>query len=191
MQVRATPPRATAPATTLAVHRVPHSVATREPSVTSPRHPRHPRRLVLVALGLTVALAGCSATNAITTDRNYDPSDGLGIVLGEVELTNVLVLTAAEGEAGTVLGAATNRGTNPVDLSIGLGDGADTVVALPAGGTVTLGPDAETVGLESVPAPPGALVTLYLETAAGGSVTLDVPVLDGTLPEYEDLVPAS
>jgi len=156
--------------------------------VTSLRHPRH---LAVAVLGLSLALTGCSATNEITTSVPYDPSDGLGLVIGDVELANVLVLSVAEGAPGTILGSATNRGPSPVELTIGLGDGADTTIALDGGATVRLGPRDEPVDLEAVPAPPGAMVTVHIDSDAGGATTLDVPVLDGTLPEYADLVPAA
>ncbi|HWS58705.1 MAG TPA: hypothetical protein VN257_09205 [Actinotalea sp.] len=154
--------------------------------MTSLRHPRH---LAVAVLGLSLALAGCSATNEITTDADYDASDGVGLELGEVELTNILVVTATEGSPGTVLGAVTNRGGSATDVTIGLVDQAGTVLAVPAGATVLLGPDGEAVELDAVPAPPGALVTLAVDSDEGGSTTLQVPVLDGTLPEYADLVP--
>lgn len=156
--------------------------------MTSLRHPHH---LAVAVLGLSLALTGCSATNSITTTVPYDPSDGVGLVLGDVELSNILVLSAAEGAPGTLLGSATNRGGGEAELTIGLGDGGGTTIGLDAGETVLLGPEHEPVDLEAVPAPPGALVTLHVDSDAGGATTLDVPVLDGTLPEYADLVPGA
>lgn len=156
--------------------------------MTSLRHSRH---LAVAVLGLSLALTGCSATNEITTSLPYDPSDGVGMVLGDVELSNILVLSAAEGAPGTVLGSATNRGASAVELTIGLGDGDGTTVALDGGATVVLGPRDEPVDLAAVPAPPGAMVTVHIDSDAGGATTLDVPVLDGTLPEYADLVPGA
>ena len=37
---------------------------------------------------------------------------------------------------------------------------------------------------------PGAMVSMTVATKDAGSVRLDVPVLDGTLPEYASSVPS-
>lgn len=139
---------------------------------------------------LALLVAGCSATNPITTSENYAASDGVRVELGEAVLTNLLVLTAAEGSEGTVLGAVSNNGQDDLELTLTLEGSADEArIDLPAGATVLLGPDEEEVVLDSVPAPPGALVAVSVVSDRSGAVTVRVPVLDGTLPEYADLVP--
>ncbi len=73
-------------------------------------------------------------------------------------------------------------------MTIGL-SGDVTSVVVPAGETVILGPEAGEVPLATVPAPPGSLVTLVLTSDVDGSVSVQVPVLDGTLEQYATLVP--
>lgn len=174
------------------------------------RSAARPARAAALVVGLTaglVALAGCSASNPITTQKPYSASDGVRIVLSDtLSAENLLVLTAAKGEAGTLLGALTNNGTDTERVSIAA-DGADDVtVRVPAGATVLLTPDdtpdgAETSGttgparqdvaLSTVPVAPGAVLSVTLSSGAAGTHTLDVPVLDGSLPEYASLVPAA
>lgn len=146
----------------------------------------------VVAVAL-IALAGCSTTNQITTDDPYDASDGVGAQVGDVSAQNLLLLTAAEGEAGALIGALTNRGDESVEVTIAGEDDADaTDVRVAAGQTVLLGgEDGEEVQFASMPVEPGAVTPLTLTTGPGGSVTVEVPVLDGTLPEYEEFVPAA
>ena len=78
-------------------------------------------------------------------------------------------------------------------MTVRLADGtllAD--VTVPARGTVTLGTrQEEQVRVPDVPVPPGAVLQLTVGTDRGGSVTAPVPVLDGTLPPYDPLVPVT
>ena len=151
--------------------------------------PRRPCPLLLALAGVAV-LSGCTATNPITTMDDYSPSDGVRGRLGTVSLGNIMVLTAEEGAPGTVLGSVTNDGEEEISVSLGLVDGEPVTVDVPGGDTVLLGPDQdEEIELESVPAEPGGLVDMLVSADREGEATLRVPVLDGTLPEYAELVP--
>jgi hypothetical protein len=166
---------------------------------------------------VVLALGGCSATNPMTTMDDYEAADGVRVELGDTVVTNLLILTAAEGEPGTMLGAVTNRGEDDIELTLSLRPteegqeeaeiatvsigGGDTVIFSPerpdAGaedtaedtGATSRGAERATVDLEQVPARPGALADLTLTSDREGSIDVRVPVLDGTLPSYTDLVP--
>ena len=147
------------------------------------------RRAVVPAVALALALTGCSATNTITTQADYAASDGVRAELGDLRLGNLLVLTSAEGEVGTLIGSVTNDGSQDAAVDITVGE-STTALAVDARSTVVLGSqDGEQVEIESVPAPPGAFVAVTVTSDVGGTMTVRVPVLDGTLPEYADLVP--
>jgi hypothetical protein len=161
--------------------------------VASARPSRRPWSRTAVALsGLGVlALAGCSATNPITTSEAYNVVDGVQADLGgDVTARNLLVFTSEEGAAGTMSGAVTNQGREDVEVELAA-EGADPVtIDVPAGGTVLLGQDdGEDVELDAVGAAPGAHLTVTLTTDQGGSIEIPVPVFDGTLPEYAEMVP--
>jgi len=144
----------------------------------------------VAALG-ALALAGCSATNPIATQQVHNVTDGQQAVLSEdLAVQNLTVFTSGEGEAGTLVAALANKGREDLEVTI-QAEGADAVsVDVPARGTVFLGGEnGEEVELDSVAAAPGALLAIEFSSAQGGSVTIDAPVLDGTLPEYADLVP--
>lgn len=172
---------------------------------------RLPVRAAVVAAGLATSLvvAGCSATNPIQTEDQYDPSDGVSITLGDVRALNLLVVTAGEGEPGVLHGALTNQGDDDASVTVTFqtsGDDATatptadpTTVAVPAGATVLLsgadgaqdGDRTVAVDITSTPAAPGDVTTIGLTSDLAGSEQLQVPVLDGTLPQYEALLPAS
>ncbi|WP_090031286.1 hypothetical protein [Cellulomonas marina] len=145
----------------------------------------------LPAAGFAVlALAGCTATNPVTTNVSYDPSDGIGVTVGTVYAQNLLVLTTAEGEPGVLVGAFTNESSDAVDVSLELPGGESDSLDLAAAEAVYLGTeDDEGIAIDTVPAAPGGLVDVTMSTPEGGSQTVRVPVLDGTLPEYATLVP--
>ncbi len=147
---------------------------------------RRAAALTLAASALT--LAGCSATNAVTTTKAYAASDGVDATLGSLSFGNLLVLSAAKGDPGTVLGSVTNAATSKATVTIGIA-GDTATLSVPAGATVLLGPDHTAVPLSSVSEPPGALITLDLASDADGSTSLQVPVLDGTFAQYATLVP--
>jgi hypothetical protein len=159
------------------------------------RSARLPRLITVAAAGLALALTGCSP---ITTTKPYAASDGIRVQLGDqVRGQNLMIVTSAEGEAGVLLGGLVNDGSTATNVTVTVG--SETVqLALEAGQTVLLSaPDAtptSTLGVEevlisSVPGPPGSLTDVRIETPEAGSVTVGVPVLDGTLESYEPVIP--
>ena len=166
--------------------------------MTSPR-PRTLRAAALV-VGVAVAglaLAGCSATNPITTQHEYSSSDGVRFTLGDVRGSNLHVLTAAEGDPGTLQGGLINDGSEDRSVTLAIDDDEKTTVQLGPKETVLLGvSDAEDEGyaevtFEAIDAPPGGLVPVTISTPEDGSIVEQVPVLDGTLPEYASQVPTA
>jgi hypothetical protein len=155
--------------------------------------PLRPAALTCLALGLTFGLSACSSTNAMTTVSNDSVTDGVRFELGDVVVSNLMVVTAGQGRTGTVLGAVSNHGTDDAEVTIGQGTGSDgTSFTVGGGDTVLLGlEDGQQVDLDSVSAPPGGLLELSVVSDRAGATTVRVPVMDGTLPEYADLVPGA
>ncbi|MEP7764319.1 hypothetical protein [Sanguibacter sp. 25GB23B1] len=143
------------------------------------------RVLLVAVLASALALAGCSTEEV----DNAASNDGLRVELGSLLMSNIMVLSAAEGQPGTVLGAVDNNGDESVTVSVGLPDEQAQSFDVASGETLLLGPEDYPVPIRSIPAPPGATVDLTLTSTRDGSTTLAVPVLDGTFPRYEDLVP--
>lgn len=146
------------------------------------------RRRVLAASTLVsvAALAGCAVPPSEVV--NYPASDGVDLSMGSLQADNLLVLTAAENDPGTLIGALTNNGDQAMTVKLGLPD-SPTSVPVAAHSTTLIGPQHTTIALNSVPAAPGALVELSIASDVAGTTSVQVPVLDGSLPAYATLVP--
>jgi hypothetical protein len=140
------------------------------------------------ALALAAALSGCSVTNQITTEVPYAASDGVRATLGDLTAENLLLVAEAADTPAALQGALTNRGDDVLNVQLALG-GATERVRVESGATVLLGgTEGEEIVFDTAGAP-GATVEMTLSTGAAGEEIVPVPVLDGTLPEYADLVP--
>jgi hypothetical protein len=159
----------------------------------------------LVSAGLVVSVAGCSP---ITTTIPYAASDGIRTTVGDVSVVNFLVVSDEGGTAGRVLGALTNNGeqATTVSLSVPSDGGQPHMVTVEAGETFNLnleenalvvGDLGETTNKladgseETVQVKPGGVVETGIAVTGSDAVTVEVPVVDGTLSEYKDYVPTS
>lgn len=152
----------------------------------APATRRSPRLLAWTA---TAALAaGLGACAPIATQTPYAASDGVRVdVTDTVRVENLMVISAGEGEPGAFQGAVANSGSETVTVLIG-----DLSVDVDAGATTLIGgKDGEQLVLDSVPEPPGANLDLTVGAEGAAGELVPVPVLDGTLPEYAELVPGS
>jgi hypothetical protein len=142
------------------------------------------------ALALALGLSACSVTNPMTTQMDYDPSDGVSIQVEDVHAGNLVLLTSEEGAPGTLVGFVANRGGQDARVTIEVAGAASDEIEVPAGRTVLLGPDRDAgLDVDAVPATPGSKVDATVRSDRGGQVTASIPVKDGTLEEYADLVP--
>lgn len=143
---------------------------------------------MLTLAALTVA--GCSP---IVTAKPYAPSDGIRVELGaSFSAANLLIITAAKGEPGVLVGGLTNRTDDPISVTLSPDGATEATVRVPAQSTVLLGGDNDDpIAIDAVAVAPGSVLPLTISTRDGGSEDVSVPVLDGTLPEYADLVPTA
>ncbi|TRW43230.1 hypothetical protein [Georgenia yuyongxinii] len=148
------------------------------------------RRSAIAAtmLGAALVLAGCSVANPITTQMAYAPSDGIRVEVADgVVVENLMVLTESKGGEGHVVGAVVNRSKENALVTLILGEGGGGVpVRVPAGGTADLLADGVTVA--SVGVAPGAVLPSTVGAEGAGQVSVDVPVLDGTIPPYDEVL---
>lgn len=145
----------------------------------------------IVAGGLALAISACSP---VLTMKPYASSDGARISWGEgvsdVRGENVIILAGEQGGEGRMVGGLTNTTGEAVTVTFGFDGGVPQEVTIDPRSTVLLDGSAERdVILTDVPVAPGSTATMRFETPSLGSVTLPIPVLDGTLGEYADLVP--
>lgn len=138
---------------------------------------------------VTLGLAACSPT---MTNVPYSASDGTRVdVTGDLRAVNLLVVAAEKGVEGAVQGALVNHTTEQQDFTLAVEGASPITMNVDPGATVYLGTEGgEEVLLDTVAEAPGSYLPATLEVA-GESAELQIPVLDGTLPEYEDAVPRS
>lgn len=141
-------------------------------------------RLIAVPFGavLTLALAACSPIQSM---EPYAASDGVRtVVTDDVIIENLMIISAGEGEAGAVQGGIRNDGGS-TNVTIG-----DELVPVEAGETVLIGGDIGIdITIDSVTAAPGATMLVNLSADGSAIQEVPVPVLGGTLSEYEPLLP--
>lgn len=165
-----------------------------------PRRPSPARNFALnrslvvgaAALATALALSGCQVMSPIQTNETYQPADGVAVDLGDVQVRDLVVITGARGEVGTLSGMVVNRGTTPVTVTFAAGgSGGAATMEIAAGKQDRLsGVDGiAPVTLPNVPAAPGDVVKLSVSTPAGGAPVVSVPVL---LPDgyYATITPA-
>ncbi|MCB7136890.1 hypothetical protein [Cellulosimicrobium marinum] len=140
---------------------------------------------------VVASVAVAAACSPIETDRPYSPSDGLRVDLADgVRGLNLMVVTAAEGDPGTLIGAFANDSSQDVEFEVTPEGGAGLTVPVASGETVYLGTeDGFDAQLGQVDAAPGAVLPVTVAVSTGEEQSLSLPVFDGTLEEYAHLVP--
>jgi hypothetical protein len=125
--------------------------------------------------------------------KDYDPSDGVGTEVGELALRNIMLIINSAGDANLVM-TVVNTGGEDISLRVQYTDGArqaNETLGIPGIPALTrIGDDpAEGIVLSGSEVVPGGLAPIYFQYADNPGELVMVPVLDGTLAEYELLVP--
>ncbi len=144
--------------------------------------PRKVARLIAVSLGAALALTACAP---IQTLEPYAASDGVRTVMNDdVIVENLMIISVGEGAPGAVQGGIRNDGAS---TSVKIGD---QFLPVDAGETLLLGgKNGIDVTIDSVNVRPGATMPLTLTVEGSDPQEVPVPVLDGTMSEYEELLP--
>ncbi|MFS0854664.1 DNA modification methylase [Microbacterium sp. 179-I 3D4 NHS] len=141
----------------------------------------------LVLLGAT----GCTFISPQATTIEYSASDGVNVsdADGPIDVRNVFVVATEDGTVGNLVGAIVNPTQERATLTITLAGIDPFTVTLPAGDSISLGGDEEPLRIVGLDTMPGATVEIHFQSGDSTGVKAAVPVLDGTLPYYSDLVP--
>ncbi|MCK6067515.1 MULTISPECIES: DNA modification methylase [Microbacterium] len=157
-----------------------------------------PRLIASAALGVAVLLGatGCAFITPQATTIVYSPADGVNIPdSGPLKVRNVLIVSEGDGEAGNMIAAIVNETDEPHTLNIELGEGASVekaTVRVPAKSSLSLGnpsDDTPPLELENIEGPAGSTVPVYFQSGDSEGVLYEVPVLDGALDYYNELLP--
>lgn len=141
----------------------------------------------LVLLGAT----GCTFITPQSTEIQYSASDGVNIADsdGPLVIRNAMIIATEDGSTGNLVAAIVNETNEKATLTVEI-EGVETLtVPVGAGDTVSLGANKEPLLIENLDTIPGATIEIYFQSGDATGVSAEVPVLDGSLPYYADLVP--
>jgi hypothetical protein len=130
----------------------------------------------VAVLGAALALSACQTQSPVQTDVTYNPADGVPVDLGAVQLRDVVVVSTGKGEPGVISGLVSNTSGQAERVSFSLANAAPVYTTAPAHSEQPLSNGTQ-VQLPSVPAEPGSLVKLNVQSPGVPSVVVDVPVL--------------
>ena len=154
------------------------------------------RFIASLALGALVVAgtSGCAMLSTQATQIQYSASDGVNIPdSGPLQVRNVLIVTDEEGLDGSLVAAIVNTTSESQTLNIEWGEGSSKSteeIRVPANSTVSLGTEeTDPLQLEGIDTKPGANLPMFFQSGDGEGVLFDVPVLDGALDYYGDLLP--
>ena len=147
------------------------------------------RRLAAVGLATAALLGatGCSAINPQATTIEYAPSDGIIATVGEAEVRNLLLVSGESEAEGRYSGSVANSSEEPIEVSLTV-NGTTTRVSVPGGEVLSLETSENEHVIPSTGTFPGGMAQGTIEVD-GQSQDVQIPVLDGTLPEYREFVP--
>ena len=154
-------------------------------------------RRIASSLALAAALAlgatGCSLIAPQGTLEPYAPSDGVDVTIENIAVRNLLLIADESGENFNVVFTGVNNSADDAIVRITFVNGSNEASAdfnLAPGSTSFGNPDSDVApqlasiaGLRA-----GATVEAFFEVAGGGETQYKVPVLDGTLAEYQQYV---
>ena len=140
--------------------------------------------------------SGCTFIATQATLIQYDPSDGVGIDVGNVQVRNAVALINEDGKAVSLMVTLVNSGTRTANVKLQYQSGGEkttTTKSVDAGAVATYGTttDDKQIIVLNPGVKPGALFPVYIQYGDHEGKELLVPVLTADdHPEYEDLIPA-
>ncbi|WP_281453104.1 hypothetical protein [Paenarthrobacter nitroguajacolicus] len=149
-------------------------------------------KLAIAAAAIGVGLlsvTGCGFVNAQQTSHQYSASDGVRADLGKLQLRNMLIVASGEKEPGRVIGAVFNQSSSDATLTLSGANGAQTEIPVKAMSETYLNDTADAAILSTAGVIPGGLTPVTIRSGSD-SATINVPVVDGTLPEYAKYLPS-
>lgn len=162
----------------------------------------HWRHFVKSRLAATIALAaavmlgasGCTFAAEIATEKEYDPSDGVGTTVGDLAIRNALLIGDDVESLNLVFTVAnTSEETQRLTIQWEAGGTRESeVVSLPPQVLTSFGgPEDDTaVTVTGADTTLGSLFPVFFTYGDAEGSEILVPVLDGALPEYELFVPS-
>lgn len=155
------------------------------------------RILASLALGAVAALSltGCAGLTPQATTITYSPSDGVNVPAPEgaaapIVIRNAVIIADGHGTDGNLAAALINTTDDDAELNLEWGSDQTTSIKVPAGETVSLGAGPEDpLLLEGINSEAGSDLPVYFQSGDAEGVLAEVPVLNGCLAHFKNLVP--
>jgi hypothetical protein len=139
--------------------------------------------------GAALVLSGCQTQSPIQTDEVYMPADGVGVVLGPVQVRDLVVVSGGKDKPGTLSGAVSNSSGESQRIGFALPDGQPVFAEVGPHAQQRLSGTTQ-VQLPSVPAEAGSMVNLTVQTQSAPAVVTMVPVVAPNL-YYQTVSPTT
>ncbi len=150
---------------------------------------------VVLAGALLVGTTGCTFISTQATLIQYDPSDGVGVDVGNVHVRNAIALINDDGRAVSLMITLVNSGSEIANVTLQYKSGGETTTitkSVRAGDVASYGTttdDTQIIVLNPGVAA-GQLFPVYIQYGDNEGKELLVPVLDSSNnPSYEGLFP--
>lgn len=148
---------------------------------------------IILAGAVLIGTSGCVFITKQATLIQYDPSDGIGASVGNVEVRNALGIAGEDGDAISLMITLINTGDRAAGVRLQYVSGGEdltTIVRVGAGETVSLGnePGGEQLVILNPDVAAGDLLPVYAQYGSNEGVQMLVPVLEAT-GIYEELSP--
>ncbi|MFY9712327.1 MAG: DNA modification methylase [Microbacterium sp.] len=142
----------------------------------------------LVLLGAT----GCTFITPQATTIEYPSSDGVNVsdADGPLDVRNAFIVATDDGSVGNFIGAVVNPTEQRATMTITIAGIAPFVVTVSPGETVSFGADEEPLRIVGLDSRPGSTIEIHFQSGDSTGTKAEIPVLDGSLPYYADLVPS-
>jgi hypothetical protein len=157
---------------------------------------------LLLSIGLTALVAGCGFNAA--TNMPYTPSDGTNLDIGEggaLKIRNLVIISRTKGEgiiSATLIGNTDDQLTS-VSIIPDKTDGAPGAAATTAptpplqlgGGNLIVLTNQAPLTVRSPDLTAGLAASVTMTFAKAGPVTLNCPVVDGSIPPWSQITPGT
>ncbi len=146
----------------------------------------------LALVTLSLGLSACSLTGNVASLEPYSPSDGQQIDLETIKARNLIYLVGESGR-GFLIGSLVSTSSSDMNVKLqyidpGTQKPTDFFFDVPARSKIDFGYNGKPAIEVPVVEVPGQTAKFFLLESKSISGKIQVPVLDGTLAEYRELL---
>ena len=146
----------------------------------------------IAIIALSLSLTGCSFTGNVASLQPYTPGDGQQVDLESVKARNFMYLVSDSGR-GFLIGSLVSGSTEDITVKLqyineDTSERSDFFFDVPAGSKIDFGFNGNLPIDVPVIEVPGQTAKFYLLESDKINGSMQVPVLDGTLSEYRELI---